>query len=591
MKPKRKDRSAPTLPLVGRLSRMFLKPYYGKVGFAAVFMALAAAATAAQSELMQPIIDKVLSGRDPHALIPVAASVFGVFALRGVAVYIHSVTMNDVGQRVVSDIQRATFSHLMQGDLAFFHRMSSGDLISRMTSDISMMRTAIAEVPTSFVRSALTLLFLVAVMFQKDWQLSLICFSVFPLASIFIGRLGKRMRRISGNNQVELARFSTVLNEIFQSMRHVKAYGMEGFEAMRTGETIERLYKLTHKIFRVSAISQPVSEVLSGLAIVTLVLYGGHEVIIGHKTAGQLLSFITAFLLAYEPLKRAGKLNGVMQTGLAAAERVLALIDMQPEIVDTPDSMELPAAPPAIHLRNVTFRYADGRPALADVTLDIPAGKTVALVGPSGAGKSTVLNLVPRFYDADDGTVSVAGCDVRAVTMKSLRASMALVSQDVALFDDTVAANILYGRTHATHDEIRAAAKAAAAHDFIEALPQGYGTRIGANGVTLSGGQRQRLAIARAMLRDAPILLLDEATSALDAESEQAVQAALKILRAGRTTLVIAHRLSTIMDADIIYAMDDGRVVERGTHSELIRAGGLYSRLYGMQSRDLLAMA
>ena len=573
------------MPLIGRLSRMFLKPYYPRLAFAGIFMALAAASTAAQSELMQPIIDKVLSGRDPSALVPVAVAVFGVFALRGGAVYIHSVTMNDVGQRVVSDIQRATFAHLMQADLAFFHRLSAGDLISRMTSDISMMRTAIAEVPTSFVRSTLTLLFLVAVMFQKDWQLSLICFSVFPLASLFIGRLGKRMRRISGNNQVELARFSTVLNEIFQSMRHVKAYGMEAFEAERTGHTIERLYKLTHKIFRVSAISQPVSEVLSGIAIVTLVLYGGHEVIIGAKTAGQLLSFITAFLLAYEPLKRAGKLNGVMQTGLAAAERVLALIDMRPTMVDAPDASALPDAPPAIRLQNVTFRYADGRPALTDVTLDIPAGKTVALVGPSGAGKSTVLNLVPRFYDVEAGSVLVAGCDVRAVTMQSLRASMALVSQDVALFDDTVAANILYGRPGASGVEVIDAAKAAAAHAFIEALPQGYDTRIGANGVTLSGGQRQRLAIARAMLRDAPILLLDEATSALDAQSEQAVQAALKKLRAGRTTLVIAHRLSTIMDADIIYALEDGRVAERGTHDDLLKAGGLYGRLYGMQLR------
>jgi subfamily B ATP-binding cassette protein MsbA len=579
-------KEARTWPLVGRLVRTFLRPYFPRLALAIVFMAIAAATPAIQSELMQRIVDDVFTKHDQSKLVPVALAVFLVFLARGVSVYINSVTMNDIGQRIVADIQRMTFRHLMFADMAFYHRTPSGELISRMTSDIGMMRTAVAEVLTSMIRSTLTLLFLIYVMFQKDWELALISFSVFPLAGVFVSRLGKRMRRISGSTQAELASFSSLLSEVFQSMRHVKAYGMEGFEVERAGLKIDRLYHLTHRIFRVSAISQPISELLSGLAIVTLVLYGGHEVIAGHRTPGQLFAFITAFLLAYEPLKRAGKLNGVMQTGLASAERVFALIDLEPALKDAPDAVKLELRTPSLKLDRVSFGYGSAREALSDVTIDVPAGKTVALVGPSGAGKSTVLNLIPRFYDVGQGAVMVSGQDVRRVTLESLRGSMALVSQDVALFDDTVMANIRYGREGASDAEVESAARSAAAHEFIMGLPNGYQTMIGENGVTLSGGQRQRLSIARAMLRDAPILLLDEATSALDARSERAVQAALKQLRQGRTTLVIAHRLSTIMDADLIYVMEEGKVVENGTHAELLRRDGLYRRLYGLQSAE-----
>jgi subfamily B ATP-binding cassette protein MsbA len=320
------------------------------------------------------------------------------------------------------------------------------------------------------------------------------------------------------------------------------------------------------------------------LAIVSVVVYGGIQVINGERTAGALFSFITAFLLAYEPMKRMAKLNSQLQGGLAAADRVFSLLDTKPSILDKPDAKDLDVSRYDIRFQDVRFSYGQDSKAIQGITLDVPDGHTVALVGPSGAGKSTLLNLIPRFYDVSGGAVLVGGSDVRDVTLASLRGHIALVSQEVALFDDTIRANIAYGRIGATEEEIVAAARGAAAHDFILGLPDGYDTMVGEFGVKLSGGQRQRISIARAMLRNAPILLLDEATSALDTESERVVQGALKALQKGRTTLVVAHRLSTIVDADRIYVIDDGKVAEAGTHGELLRRGGIYAKLWGMQS-------
>ena len=571
--------------LIRRLVRCYLRPHFGRVGIAMACMGVAAAMTEALAKLIEPMMTRIFEASTEAALLPVAFGVLLAFAFRGASTYAHSVIMNDVGQRIVAEIQRETFGHLVEADLVFFHRNPAGSLISSMINDIGIMRTAVAEVLTSFGRSSLTLIFLIGVMFQKDWRLALVCFAVFPISGIYVSRLGRRLRRISGNTQAELATFSIFLNQVFQSMRHVKAYGMEQFEAARAQIRIQQLYDLAHKVFRVSSLSQPVSEILSGFATLGLILYGGHEVFAHRLTAGGLFTFIGAFFFAYEPLKRAAKLNGVLQTGLAAAERVFNLLDQKPALVDSPTAQPLVLKKASLRFEAVSFSYDGEREALADFSIDVPAGKTVALVGPSGAGKSTVLNLIPRFYEVNSGRVLIDGQDVRDVTFASLRQAMALVSQDVSLFDDTVAANILYGRQGATEDDIVAAAKAAAAHEFIVNMPLGYNTKIGDNGVLLSGGQRQRLAIARAMLRDAPILLLDEATSALDAESERIVQAALKTLRAGRTTIVIAHRLSTVIDADTIYVMENGRVVESGSHAELIDKGGLYSRLYGLQSQ------
>jgi subfamily B ATP-binding cassette protein MsbA len=577
-------RHTATMPLLKRLVSTYLKPHRWLLAQALFWMAVAAATTGAMAKLMEPIIDEVFTNRNQAMLFPVAAGVLIAFGLRGISTYFHSVQMNQIGQSIVADIQRQMYSHLLRLDLAFFHGTSAGNLISRMVNDVGLMRLAVAECLTGMGKSVLTLIVLVAVMFQQDWVLATGAFVVFPVASYFVARLGKRFRKVSASTQAELGHFSTILNQTFQGARHVKAYGMETYEEGRVGGIIDNLYQLVHKGFRVSALSGPVTEILSGLAIVSVVVYGGIQVINGERTAGALFSFITAFLLAYEPMKRMAKLNSQLQGGLAAADRVFSLLDTKPSILDKPDAKDLDVSRYDIRFQDIRFSYGQDSKAIQGITLDVPDGHTVALVGPSGAGKSTLLNLIPRFYDVNGGAVLVGGSDVRDVALASLRGHIALVSQEVALFDDTIRANIAYGRIGATEDEIVAAARGAAAHDFILGLPDGYGTMVGEFGVKLSGGQRQRISIARAMLRNAPILLLDEATSALDTESERVVQGALKALQQGRTTLVVAHRLSTIVDADRIYVIDDGKVAEAGTHGELLRRGGIYAKLWGMQS-------
>jgi subfamily B ATP-binding cassette protein MsbA len=391
------------------------------------------------------------------------------------------------------------------------------------------------------------------------------------------------MRRVSANTQIETGQFMTLLNQTFQGARYVKAYGMEAYELSRARRIIESLYRLVEKAQRVRSISSPMMEAFGGIAVALVILYGGHQVLSGARSPGAFFSFIAALLLAYQPLKTLAGLNTNLQEGLAAAQRLFTVLDIEPAIGDRPGAAPLRIRGGEVRFEDVNFAYDEGTQALRGVTLEIPGGKTVALVGASGAGKSTIMNLIPRFYDVGTGAVLVDGQDVRDVTLASLRSAIGLVSQEVSLFDDTVRANIAYGRFGATEDEIVAAAKAAAADDFIRALPQGYDTPVGEHGVKLSGGQRQRLSIARAMLKNAPILLLDEATSALDTESERQVQGALKTLMHGRTTLVIAHRLSTVIGADIIYVIDAGRVAERGSHAELLRRDGTYARLHALQ--------
>ena len=585
-KPQTAESVSSTRYLVGRLWHDAIRNYIGWVVLAVLCMSVMAGTNAFSAYLMKPIVDDVFVAKNEAMLWPVGLLVIGTFMIKGFANYSQSMLMNHVGLRIIADSQNRLFTHLAHMNLNFFHRNPTGTLISRFTLDIHQMKVAVSNGLTGFGKDLLSLIGLIGVMFYQDWQLAFASFFAFPVAIYPIVRIGRRMRKVTANTQVELGLFTTVLTQTFQGIRVVKAYGMQAYEASRIADVVERIYKLNMKAARTREISRPIMETLGGGAIFVVIVYGGSRVIAETTTAGAFFSFLTALLMAYEPMKRLAGLNASMQQGLAGAERLYQLLDQQPEITDKPNARDLGKVFGAVSFDDVTFAYSDKVKALSNVSISIPAGKTVALVGPSGAGKSTILNLIPRFYDVDAGSISIDSTDIRDATLDSLFGNIALVSQEITLFDDTVSANIAYGKGGASQDEVEHAARHAAAHDFITELPDGYDTIVGEQGFKLSGGQRQRLAIARAMLKDAPVLLLDEATSALDTESERHIQAALYELMEGRTTVVIAHRLSTIIDADLIYVIDQGRIVEQGAHGELLARGGLYKKLYELQFND-----
>ena len=577
------DETTTSKEMFGRVYHDFIKPWRGTLTIAIALMVLAAATAAANAWLIQPALDEIFGNKNMTMLTLIPIAIILVAMVSAASTYGQNVLMQKVGQAIIARMQVKMFNHMLRSDLAMFHDQSTGRLISRFTNDIAMMQSTVSTLLTTIAKEALSAIFLIGVMIYQSWQLSVIALLIFPIAILPVLKLGKRMRKVATGMQQEVGYFTSQLDEVFSVVRVVKAYGREEVEVKRAQKTVHGLYKLMMKAVKIQAIASPMMEMLGSIAIAGVIYYGGMQVINGETTAGAFFSFIAAMMMAYKPLRALAGVNTQFQMGMAAARRFYAVMDTQPAIQEKPDAALLEVTDAALDMKDVTFAYADGTTAIEGLNLTIPAGKMVALVGASGAGKSTIMNLMMRFYEVSKGSITIDGQDIRDVTFDSLRDSMALVSQEVMLFDDTVFANIAYGMDSATREEVEQAAKDAAAHEFIMALPNGYDSFIGPSGAKLSGGQRQRISIARAMLKNAPILLLDEATSALDTESERHVQGALDGLMEGRTSLVIAHRLSTILHADLIYVLDNGRVIESGTHHELLKSGGAYAGLHAAQ--------
>jgi subfamily B ATP-binding cassette protein MsbA len=565
----------------------FLRPYLFPRFFIALLCMLAFSATnGVLPFLVEHVFDDIFAQKNTRALHLLPLLIIGTFLFRGLVNFGHAYLIEYVGQRIVADLRNALNAHLQSLPLSYFHRTPTGTILSRVTNDTTLVREALTQSSASMMRDATTLAALVVVAFLKDWFLATLAFIVFPVTILPLTQVYKRVRSSSRRGQGSLGQLTALLQETIQGNRVVKAFNMEAYERERFATENQRLFRHSLKAGRLRAFVPPMVELVAACGIAAVVWYGGSSVISGERTQGAFVAFLTAMLLLYEPFKHLTRTNAAIQNGLAAAERLFEVLDQRSEVEERPHARRLTGIQQGIRFTNVSFRYQHEW-VLRNINLEIRAGEVVALVGPSGGGKSTLADLIPRFYDVNAGQITIDGIDVRNLTLQSLRAQIGVVTQFTFLFNDTARNNIAYGAPSRPLEEVIAAARAAHAHDFIMALPQGYDTEIGELGVRLSGGQRQRLAIARALLKNAPILILDEATSSLDSESERLVQAAIERLMTSRTVLVIAHRLSTIQRADRIVVLADGAIVEEGGHDELLAHNAQYRRLYDLQFHDV----
>jgi len=560
----------------------YLNPYRGKLLIALICMVGVAALTASLAWLVKPALDEIFLNKNAQMLVYIPLLVALVYIIKGFCDFGQYYLMSYIGQSVIRDLRDEMFARLEKMSVGFFVRHSTGELLSHMSNDVALVQGAMTNAIAGVVRDAVTVMFLLFVVFYRDYKLALIAIVIFPLAIYPLLSLGRKLKRYSRRMLVTLEDITERLNETITGIRIVKAFAMEDYERARFNEVNQTLFNAFMKRFKVRALSNPVMETLGGMGVSAIVAYGGYQVISGASTPGTFFSFMAALFMLYEPIKRISEVNLTIQEGISAGERIFALMDAPPEVADHPDAVTLSAVRGDLQFEGVGFSY-EQVPLLKNVTLSVKAGEAIAVVGESGVGKSTLLDLLPRFYDVTSGRILVDGVDIRTVTQRSLRENIGIVTQQTILFNDTIRNNIAYGRPDLPLEDVICAAKAADAHDFISALPMGYDTVIGEDGIKLSGGERQRIAIARALLKNPPILILDEATSNLDSDSETAVQHALEVLMKGRTTLMVAHRLSTIRNVDRIYVLVNGEVIEQGSHDELLARDGEFARLYRLQ--------
>ena len=549
---------------------------------AMVCMLVIAIATSATAFLVKPVLDDIFFNKDTQMLIIIPIVVILIYFLRGLGSYGQEYLMNYVGEGIIRNLRNDLYDRIQDLSLAFFHKEKTGVLMSRITNDVNIIKAMVSTAVTGSLKDSFTIVGLTLVIFYRDWKMALFAFLVLPLAFFPLVEFGRRVRRVSTGCQESMADLSSFLHETFAGNKIVKAFGMESYEKKRFFEKTLHLFKIEMKAVVARSLSSPIMEFLAGFGIAFIIWYGGSKVISGTSTAGTFFSFMAAVLMLYDPVKKLSGLNNAVQQGLAAADRVFDILEMETDIKEKKNPVEIKRGPHRVFFENVFFKYEDVM-VLEDINLDVKAGEVLALVGMSGGGKTSLVNLIPRFYDVTHGGIRIDGVNICNASISSLRDQMAIVTQEPILFNESVRNNIAYGKMNATDEEIIKAAKAAYAYDFIQRFPDKFDTNIGELGGRLSGGEKQRICIARALLKDAPILILDEATSSLDAEAEMLVQKALENLMKGRTTFVVAHRLSTIDYADRIAVIVNGRIVEEGKREELIAQKGEFFKLYRMQ--------
>jgi len=560
----------------------YLKPYWGLLVFSAICSVIVGSMDGAFAYLVEPVLKRIFAGKDAGIFILVPFGIIAIFIFRGICRFSYDTTIKLAGQKAIQDIRNDVYQSTIRKDMSFFNRQATGELMSHMTNDIGIMQEGMANVVCGLFRDLISFISLLTVIFYRNWQLAILCFVVLPVTVYPAQLIGKKIKNAARRSLDVMGGIGMILQETFSGIKVIKAFGLEETVIERFRNENLTFLKQYKRFIKYESLAMPVSEAITSFGIAAVVYLGGSQVLSGRMTAAELFSFIAAMIMLFNPVKKLQGSYNVLQRSTGAAERVFGLMDVNRTVIDRPDALELGRASGKVEFRGVSFGYADD-PVLAEINLAVEPGKMVALVGPSGGGKSTLAALLMRFYDVTEGTILLDGNELRNITLASLNRQFALVDQETTLFNDTIANNIRYGKPGASMEEVRAAAMSAFADDFIRQLPKGYDTNIGDRGARLSGGQRQRICIARALLKDAPILILDEATSALDTESEKMVQKALDNLMQNRTTFVIAHRLSTVMHADTIVVLERGRVVECGSHADLLGGGGLYSRLSGMQ--------